>query len=37
MIMNFAVGGNWGGKNGVDDSIWPQEMVVDYVKVYQLK
>ena len=37
MIMNFAVGGNWGGKKGVDDSIWPQEMVVDYVKVYQLK
>lgn len=37
MIMNFAVGGNWGGEKGVDDSIWPQEMVVDYVKVYQLK
>jgi beta-glucanase (GH16 family) len=37
MIMNFAVGGNWGGVEGVDENIWPQTMVVDYVRVYQLK
>ncbi|MCB0496852.1 MAG: glycoside hydrolase family 16 protein [Cyclobacteriaceae bacterium] len=37
LIMNFAVGGAWGGKHGVDDSVFPQEMVVDYVRVYQLK
>lgn len=37
LIMNFAVGGDWGGKEGVDDTIWPQTMEVDYVKVYQLK
>lgn len=36
-IMNFAVGGIWGGKEGVDEDIWPQTMVVDYVRVYQLK
>ncbi len=35
LIMNIAVGGNWGGKHGVDEDIWPQRMVVDYVRVYQ--
>jgi beta-glucanase (GH16 family) len=35
LIMNIAVGGNWGGQQGVDDSIWPQRMEVDYVRVYQ--
>ena len=35
MILNVAVGGNWGGKMGVDTSIWPQRMEVDYVRVYQ--
>jgi hypothetical protein len=33
--MNVAVGGNWGGKEGIDDSIWPQKMEIDYVRVYQ--
>ncbi|MBX2916040.1 MAG: glycoside hydrolase family 16 protein [Cyclobacteriaceae bacterium] len=35
LIMNIAVGGNWGGKEGIDDSIWPQRMEVDYVRIYQ--
>lgn len=35
LIMNIAVGGNWGGQKGVDDSIWPQRMEIDYVRVYQ--
>lgn len=35
LILNIAVGGNWGGKMGVDTSIWPQQMLVDYVRVYQ--
>ena len=35
LILNVAVGGNWGGKYGVDDTIWPQEMAVEYVRVYQ--
>lgn len=35
-ILNVAVGGNWGGKHGVDESIWPQKMEIDYVRVYQL-
>ena len=35
LILNVAVGGNWGGKNGVDETIWPQRMEIDYVRVYQ--
>ena len=35
LILNIAVGGNWGGKYGVDDSIFPQTMQIDYVRVYQ--
>lgn len=35
LLMNIAVGGNWGGKEGVDESIWPQKMEIDYVRVYQ--
>ena len=37
IILNIAVGGNWGGQKGVDDSIFPQQMVIDYVRVYQKK
>jgi len=37
LILNIAVGGGWGGQQGIDDSIFPQQMTVDYVRVYQLK
>ena len=37
LLLNVAVGGNWGGAQGVDDSIFPRTMVVDYVRVYQTK
>ena len=37
VLLNIAVGGNWGGAKGVDPSIWPQRMEVDYVRVYQRK
>jgi beta-glucanase (GH16 family) len=33
-IINVAIGGNFGGPE-VDDSIFPQEFIVDYIKVYQ--
>ena len=33
-IMNVAVGGNWPGFN-IDDSQFPTEMKVDYVRLYQ--
>jgi beta-glucanase (GH16 family) len=35
LLLNIAVGGDWGGKYGVDDSIFPQKMEIDYVRVYQ--
>lgn len=35
-ILNIAVGGNWGGLEGVDDAIFPAKMEVDYVRVYAL-
>ncbi|MBN1985051.1 MAG: family 16 glycosylhydrolase [Prolixibacteraceae bacterium] len=34
-IMNIAVGGNWGGAQGIDNSIFPQSMEIDFVRVYQ--
>jgi beta-glucanase (GH16 family) len=34
-ILNIAVGGNWGGAQGIDNSIFPQQMEVDYVRVYR--
>lgn len=35
LLLNIAVGGGWGGAKGVDDSIFPLKMEVDYVRVYQ--
>jgi beta-glucanase (GH16 family) len=34
LLLNVAVGGDWGGAKGVDEKIWPQRMLVDYVRVY---
>ncbi len=35
LILNVAVGGNWGGQKGVDESIFPQRMEIDWIRVYQ--
>lgn len=35
-LINIAVGGNWGGQQGVDDEAFPAAMEVDYVRVYPL-
>ncbi len=34
--LNVAVGGNWGGQKGVDDTIFPRQMEVDYVRVSKM-
>ena len=34
LLLNVAVGGNWPGFS-INDSAFPQEMKVDYVRVYQ--
>lgn len=36
LLLNIAVGGNWGGVKGVDDKSFPASMEVDYVRVYKL-
>jgi len=35
IILNLAIGGDWGGAQGVDPNTWPRRMLVDYVRVYQ--
>jgi beta-glucanase (GH16 family) len=35
LILNLAIGGDWGGQKGIDDAIFPQRMEVDYLRVYQ--
>jgi len=35
LILNLAMGGNWAGAKGMDDAALPQQMLVDYVRVYQ--
>lgn len=35
-LLNVAVGGDWGGKQGVDAAAFPATMQVDYVRVYPL-
>lgn len=35
LLMNFAVGGDWGGQQGIDAAIFPQEFRIDYVRVWQ--
>lgn len=33
--INLAIGGMLGGQKGIDDSVFPQRLTVDYVRVYQ--
>jgi beta-glucanase (GH16 family) len=33
LLINLALGGSWGG--AIDDSVLPQQYVIDYVRVYQ--
>jgi len=35
--LNIAIGGGLGERKGIDNSVFPQQMVIDYVRVYQLK
>ena len=37
LILNLAVGGDWGGKMGIAEDIWPQRMEIDYIRVYDFK
>jgi len=35
IILNLAMGGGWGGAMGMDESVTSQQIVVDYVRVYE--
>lgn len=37
LILNLAVGGDWGGRKGIDDAALPQRMAVDYVRYWAAK
>lgn len=34
LLINLAIGGNWGGQKGIDDSLFPHIFEIDYVRVY---
>lgn len=36
ILINLAFGGNWGAAQGIDPSVLPQKLEVDYVRVYKM-
>jgi beta-glucanase (GH16 family) len=37
LLLNLAVGGDWGGIHGVDNNVFPATFEIDYVRVYRFK
>lgn len=37
IILNSAIGGSFGGTQGIDDSIFPAKYIIDYVRHYAHK
>ena len=37
IILNLAMGGGWGGYYGIDESVDSQKMIIDYIRVYELR
>jgi beta-glucanase (GH16 family) len=35
VLLNLAIGGQWAGRYGIDDSAFPQALAIDWVRVYQ--
>jgi beta-glucanase (GH16 family) len=35
LLLNVAVGGNLGGKKGIDSTVFPASLEVDYIRVYK--
>jgi beta-glucanase (GH16 family) len=36
LILNLAMGGGWGGLQGMDESVTSQKFILDYIRVYEL-
>lgn len=34
IVMNLAIGGSWGGQQGIDGDAFPQRLRIDYIRVY---
>jgi beta-glucanase (GH16 family) len=37
LILNLAIGGSWGGQQGINNSIFPAKYYIDYLRVYKMK
>lgn len=35
ILLNFAVGGQWAGRHGIDDTAFPQALQIDWVRAYR--
>ncbi len=35
LIINLAIGGEWGGQQGIDNSIFPATFMIDYVRMFK--
>lgn len=35
IVVNAAVGGWWGASEGIDDSVYPQEFQIDFIRAYE--
>ena len=35
LLINLAIGGDWGGQKGIDAAAFPQKYEIDFVRVYQ--
>ena len=35
LLINLAIGGTWGGQQGIDDNIFPVKFEIDYVRVFE--
>ncbi len=35
LLLNIAVGGSWGGAQGIDENAFPASMEIDFVRVYK--
>ena len=35
VLLNLAIGGQWAGRYGIDDSAFPQALAIDWVRIYQ--
>jgi beta-glucanase (GH16 family) len=34
LILNLAIGGDWGGERGINDQLFPHRYLIDFVRVY---